>query len=75
MYIGIEHPQTTLSILNLLKDINKQLGLTIVLITHEMNVIKHICHSVAVIEDSRVIEQGTVLNVFKSSNRLQLKTF
>ena len=47
-------PQTTLSILDLLKNINKELGLTIVLITHEMNVIKHICHSVAVIEEVRL---------------------
>lgn len=57
-------PQTTLSILNLLKDINKKLGITIVLITHEMNVIKQICNSVAVIEKSRVVEQGSLLEVF-----------
>lgn len=57
-------PQTTLSILNLLKDINKKLGITIVLITHEMNVIKQICNSVAVIEKSRVVEQGPLLEVF-----------
>jgi len=57
-------PQTTLSILNLLRDINKKLGLTIVLITHEMNVIKQICSSVAVIEKSRVVEQGSLLEIF-----------
>ena len=62
-------PQTTLSILNLLKDINAKFGLTIVLITHEMNVIKQICHSVAVIEKSRVVEQGSVLEVFSNPKR------
>lgn len=68
-------PQTTLSILNLLKDINKKLGLTIVLITHEMNVIKHICHSVAVIEQSRVVEQGPVLDVFANPKTATAKNF
>ena len=45
------------------------------LITHEMNVIKHICHSVAVIEDSRVIEQGTVLDVFSNPQTDTAKNF
>ena len=57
-------PQTTLSILALLKQLNEQLGLTIVLITHEMAVIKEICHRVAVMEDGRVVEQGDVYGVF-----------
>ncbi|HHX23193.1 MAG TPA: methionine ABC transporter ATP-binding protein [Thermoanaerobacterales bacterium] len=68
-------PQTTLSILNLLKDINKKLGLTIVLITHEMNVIKHICHTVAVIEESRVVEQGSVLEIFENPKTETSKNF
>lgn len=68
-------PQTTLSILNLLKDINTKLGLTIVLITHEMNVIKHICHSVAVIEKSKVVEQGSVLEVFSNPKTETAKEF
>ncbi|NLZ54902.1 MAG: methionine ABC transporter ATP-binding protein [Thermoanaerobacteraceae bacterium] len=68
-------PQTTLSILNLLKDINTKLGLTIVLITHEMNVIKHICHSVAVIEKSKVVEQGSVLEVFSNPKTETAKNF
>ena len=67
-------PHTTLSILNLLKDINKKLGLTIVLITHEMNVIKHICHTVAVIEESRVVEQGSVLEIFETPKQKLLRT-
>lgn len=57
-------PQTTLSILNLLKQINQDLGLTIVLITHEMNVIKEICTHVAVLEQARIVEQGPVESVF-----------
>ena len=68
-------PQTTLSILDLLKNINKELGLTIVLITHEMNVIKHICHSVAVIEESQVVEQGPVLEVFSNPKTQTSKNF
>lgn len=57
-------PQTTASILRLLKDINKRLHLTIVLITHEMNVIKEICDKVAVIEGGYIIEEGPVIDVF-----------
>jgi len=57
-------PETTKSILKLLKDINRQLDLTIVIITHEMKVITEICDSVAVIEDGDIIEMGTVVDVF-----------
>jgi D-methionine transport system ATP-binding protein len=57
-------PQTTKSVLALLRDINKKLGLTIILITHEMNVIKEICDSVAVIENGEIVEEGAVMNVF-----------
>ena len=56
-------PQTTLSILALLKDINRRLGLTIVLITHEMSVVKEICDRVAVMEDGLVIEEGGVFDI------------
>jgi D-methionine transport system ATP-binding protein len=59
-------PQTTKSVLRLIQDINEKLGLTVVLITHEMNVIKEICHSMAVLESGRVVEEGPVLNVFTS---------
>ncbi len=59
-------PETTLSILSLLKDINKQLGITIVLITHEMNVVRYICDRVAVIAHGRLIEEGLVKDVFSS---------
>ena len=57
-------PQTTQSILELLKNINRKFQLTILLITHEMIVIKEICDRVAVIEDGRIIEQGKVVDVF-----------
>ncbi|MDA7027496.1 methionine ABC transporter ATP-binding protein [Bacillus sp. CLL-7-23] len=58
-------PQTTDSILSLLSDINERLGLTIVLITHEMHVIRKICHRVAVMENGHVVEEGDVLTVFR----------
>ncbi|MBN8209929.1 methionine ABC transporter ATP-binding protein [Bacillus sp. NTK071] len=57
-------PKTTDSILELLTQINKKLGLTIVLITHEMHVIRKICHRVAVMENGNVVEEGSVLEVF-----------
>jgi D-methionine transport system ATP-binding protein len=56
-------PTTTKSILELLKTINKKLNLTIILITHEMEVIKSICDKVAIIESGRIVEQGEVLTV------------
>ena len=57
-------PQTTKSILELLKDINKKLNLTIVLITHQMEVVKAICDRVAVIENGDLIEEGPMVDVF-----------
>jgi D-methionine transport system ATP-binding protein len=57
-------PETTGSILKLLKDINKRLNITILLITHEMNVVKAICDEVAVISAGKLIEQGTVADIF-----------
>lgn len=57
-------PQTTDSILRLLLDINRKLGLTIVLITHEMHVIQSICDRVAVIQGGVIVEQGPVIDVF-----------
>ena len=57
-------PQTTLSILNLLHDINQKLGLTIVMITHEMKVVKEICTDLAVIHEARIVEYGPVESVF-----------
>ena len=57
-------PKTTESILRLLKRINREMGVTILLITHQMQVIQMICNKVAVMEQGRVVEQGTVLEVF-----------
>lgn len=68
-------PQTTDSILELLVDINKRLGLTIVLITHEMHVIRKICHRVAVMESGKVVELGSVLEVFKHPEQPITKRF
>ncbi|MBY0124207.1 methionine ABC transporter ATP-binding protein [Bacillus sp. S/N-304-OC-R1] len=68
-------PETTNSILELLVDINKRLGLTIVLITHEMNVIRKICHRVAVMESGRIVELGPVIDVFKNPQQQITKRF
>ncbi|MEK9199268.1 methionine ABC transporter ATP-binding protein [Ureibacillus sp. 179-F W5.1 NHS] len=68
-------PETTDSILELLLDINKRLGLTIVLITHEMHVIRKICHRVAVMEAGQVVEQGDVLQVFQQPQADITKNF
>ena len=57
-------PKTTKSILNLLKKVNRELGITIVVITHEMQVIKEICDRVAVMKDGKVVEIGEVFDIF-----------
>ena len=57
-------PTTTAAILRLLKDLNRQLGITIVIITHEMRVIEEICGRVAIMDDSRIAEIGRVDEVF-----------
>jgi D-methionine transport system ATP-binding protein len=59
-------PETTRSILELLRRINRELGLTVVLITHEMQVIKQICARVAVMDAGRIIESGPVLDIFRT---------
>ncbi|WP_096190084.1 methionine ABC transporter ATP-binding protein [Evansella halocellulosilytica] len=68
-------PKTTDSILDLLVDINEKLGLTIVLITHEMHVIRKICHRVAVMEGGQVVEKGNVLDIFKRPKEKMTKEF
>ena len=57
-------PQTTEAILKLLKKINREMGVTILLITHQMQVVQMICNKVAVMEKGQVVEAGSVLNVF-----------
>ncbi|ELZ5938330.1 MULTISPECIES: methionine ABC transporter ATP-binding protein [Providencia] len=59
-------PQTTLSILSLLKKINREQKITILLVTHEMEVIEQVCHRVAVMEAGRIVEEGTVLEIFSN---------
>lgn len=68
-------PQTTKSILRLLKHVNEQLGITIVLITHEMAVIKEICNRVAVMENGEVVEEGNILDVFSSPKQQVTRDF
>ena len=57
-------PQTTAQVLQLLGELNRELGLTVVLITHEMEVIRRVCDRVAVLDAGAVVEQGTVAEVF-----------
>ena len=57
-------PKTTKQILALLQDLNQKLGLTVVLITHEMQIVKDIANRVAVMQDGRLIEEGSVLEIF-----------
>ena len=59
-------PQTTKTILKLIKDLNEKLKLTVVVITHEMEVVKEICDRVAVMEDGNVVELNTVQNIFSN---------
>lgn len=59
-------PQTTLQILELLKDINRQTGITILMITHELDVIKYTCERMAVLENGVIIESGFVRDIFSN---------
>lgn len=68
-------PQTTKSILQLLKHLNETLGITVVIITHEMAVVKEICHRVAVMEHGRVVESGEVFNIFANPREDITKSF
>lgn len=68
-------PTTTDSILNLLKEINKKFNITIVLITHEMKVIKKLCNKVAVMEKGKIVEEGLTLDVFSNPKANITKKF
>ena len=57
-------PNTTHSILNLIRDINKKLGITVIIITHQMSVVKETCNRVAILDNGTVVEQGEVSTVF-----------
>lgn len=66
-------PRTTQSILQLLKEINKKYGITIVIITHEMSVVREICSHVAIIGDGRLVEQGRVSDIFAHPKTAEAK--
>ncbi|MGX7405977.1 D-methionine transport system ATP-binding protein [Aerococcus urinaehominis] len=68
-------PKTTASILELLKNVNDQLGITIVIITHEMSVIKEICNRVAVMQNGHVIEEDSIFNIFTHAQADLTKSF
>lgn len=68
-------PKTTESILNLLQDLNKKLGLTIILITHQMEAIKQICRHVAVMEQGKIIETGSIYQIFTNPRQQLTKDF
>ncbi len=68
-------PQTTSQILELLKKVNKEYNITILIITHEMGVIREICDRVAVIEAGKILEQGTVFDIFSNPQEETTKNF
>lgn len=68
-------PATTHAILDLLQEINQKLGLTILLITHEMEVVKQICHQVAVIDKGQLVETGSVSEIFSNPKTELAKQF
>ena len=68
-------PQTTASILRLIRDINRRTGITVVVITHEMAVVKEICDRVAVMEKGRVVETGDVFSLFSAPKEPVTRSF
>ncbi len=68
-------PKTTKQILSLLQDLNKKLDLTIVMITHEMQIVKDICNRVAVMQNGHLIEEGTVLEIFSNPKEALTQEF
>jgi len=68
-------PETTEQILDLLADVNARLGVTIALITHEIAVVKKICHTVAVLEDGRTVETGPVFDLFAHPKHPTTRSF
>jgi D-methionine transport system ATP-binding protein len=68
-------PQTTDQILKLLKELNERLGITIVMITHQMNVVKEICTRAAVMEEGKVVEEGDVFTLFANPKQPVTRAF
>lgn len=68
-------PETTQSILKLIKEINEKLGLTIVIITHQMDVVKDICERVIVMEEGEIVEKGDIVQIFTNPKAKMTKKF
>ena len=68
-------PQTTASILQLIRRLNREMGITVVMITHQMQVVKEACHRVAVMENGRVVEEGDVFSIFAHPRQEITRTF
>ena len=68
-------PRATKAILDLLKDLNTKLGLTVVIISHEMAVVKDLCHRIAVMEDGNIVETGDVFSIFADPKSKAAKRF
>lgn len=68
-------PKTTKQILALLQDLNRKLGLTVVMITHEMQIVKDICNRVAVMQNGELIEEGSVLEIFSHPKQALTQEF
>ncbi len=68
-------PDTTEQILELLKKINKEIGITIIMITHQMEVVQKICHRIAVMSDGEVVEEGKVKDIFEKPHHEVTKRF
>lgn len=66
-------PKTTHSVLELLRDINQKLGITIIIITHQMSVVEEICNRVAILDDGVVVEEGEVGRIFSSPQSVAAK--
>lgn len=68
-------PQTTASILQLIQRLNREMGITVVMITHQMQVVKEVCHRVAVMENGRVVEEGDVFSIFAHPQKEITRSF
>ncbi|MBE7048527.1 MAG: ATP-binding cassette domain-containing protein [Ruminococcaceae bacterium] len=66
-------PKTTHSILELIRDINQKLGITVIIITHQMSVVEEICNRVAILDDGTVVEEGAVSNIFSNPQSMAAK--
>ena len=66
-------PQTTQSILSLIRDIHEKLGITVIIITHQMSVVEQICTRVAILDKGTVVEEGAVADVFAAPQSLAAK--